>query len=210
MHKCSLAVANGSLLDDPLMMCSWVSNEAFLCGPSPLVFFCSVSRNFGRTPETPLFACSRTSWENASSELSPFRRSATSIGFAGSSKCRPRWSDFQPSHHVSTDDGEEGNGARADMWPEFLLQDLQKIALREIHPEDGVKLVVPRVRFGADGHRQRDEVLGRHVWNVCHHALEVADLFENANMTTEDMDIQLQAPPLSRRSSSRVPRLQPR
>src|SRR5580692_12899894 len=91
------------------------------------------------------------------------------------------------------------------MWPEFVLQDLQEVALRKVHLEDGVKLVVPGVRFGADGHRQRDELLGRHVWNVGHHALEVADLFKNANMATEDMDIELQAPPRSRRSSSRVP-----
>ena len=97
------------------------------------------------------------------------------------------------------------HGACTDMRPEFLLQDLQEVALREIHLEDGVKLVVPGVRFGADGHRQRDEVLGCHVWNVGHHALEVADLFKNANVATEDIDIQLQAPPRSRRSSSRVP-----
>src|SRR5580704_9132671 len=100
MHKCSLAVANGSLLEDPLMMCSWVSNEAFLCGPRPTCFFCSVSKNFGKTPETPLFACSRTSCKNGSSELSPCSNA-------------------------------------------FLLQDLQKVALRKVHLEDGVKLVVP-------------------------------------------------------------------
>src|SRR6266851_5866966 len=120
-------------------------------------------------------------------------------------QCGLRWSDLKPSNHVSTDNGEECNGARTDMRPEFLLQDLQEVALRKVHLEDGVKLVVPRVRFGADGHRQRDEVLGRHVWNVGHHAFEVADLFKNANVATEDMDIQLQAPPRSRRSSSRVP-----
>ena len=73
---------------------------------------------------------------------------------------------------------------------------LQEVALRKIHLENGVKLVVPRVRFGADGHRQRDEVLRHHVWNVSHHALEVADLFKNANVTTEDVDIQFQAPPV--------------
>src|SRR5438309_9647980 len=120
-------------------------------------------------------------------------------------QCGLRWSDLKPSNHVSTDNGEECNGARTDMWSEFLLEDLQEVALRKVHLEDGVNLVVPRVRFGADGHRQRDDVLGRHVWNVGHHALEVADLFKNANMATEDMDIQLQAPPRSRRSSSRVP-----
>src|SRR6202044_1183296 len=120
-------------------------------------------------------------------------------------QCGLRWSDLKPSNHVSTDNGEECNGARTDMRPEFLLQDLQKVALRKVHLENGVKLVVPRVRFGADGHRQRDEVLRRHVWNVSHHALEVADLFKNANAATEDVDIQLQAPPRSRRSSSRVP-----
>lgn len=91
------------------------------------------------------------------------------------------------------------------MWPEFLVQDLQEVALRKVHLKNGVELVVPRVRFGADGHRQRDEVLWHHVWNVSHHALEVADLFKNANVATEDVDIQLQAPPRSRRSSSRVP-----
>src|ERR1700733_9241270 len=120
-------------------------------------------------------------------------------------QCRPGWSDLESSHPVSTDNGEECNGVCTDMRPEFLLQDLQEVALRKVHLEDGVKLVVPRVRFGADGHRQRDEALGRHVWDVGRHALEVADLFKNANVATEDMDIQLQAPPRSRRSSSRVP-----
>src|ERR1700691_4704023 len=120
-------------------------------------------------------------------------------------QCGPRWSDLEPSNHVSTDNGEKCDWAGADMRPEFLLQNLQEVALRKIHLENGVKLVVPRVRFGADGHRQRDEVLRHHVWNVSHHALEVADLFKNANVTTEDVDIQFQAPPRSRRSSSRVP-----
>ena len=106
-------------------------------------------------------------------------------------QCGLRWSDPEPSNHVSTDDGEERNGARTDMRPEFLLQNLQEVALRKVHLENGVKLVVPRVRLSADGHRQRDEVLGRHVWNVGHHAFEVADLFKNANVATEDMDIQL-------------------
>src|ERR1700685_3596281 len=117
----------------------------------------------------------------------------------------PRRSDLEPSNHVSTDNGEKCDWVRADMRSEFLLQNLQEVALRKIHLENGVKLVVPRVRFGADGHRQRDEVLRHHVWNVSHHALEVADLFKNANVTTEDVDIQFQAPPRSRRSSSRVP-----
>ncbi len=52
-----------------------------------------------------------------------------------------------------------------------------------------MKLIVPRVRFGADGHRQRDQIFRRHVWNVGHHALEIADLFENANVAAEDVDI---------------------
>jgi len=43
----------------------------------------------GKTPETPLLACSRTSCENASSELSPLSNSATSIGLAGSSSTAP-------------------------------------------------------------------------------------------------------------------------
>src|SRR6202789_1967723 len=91
------------------------------------------------------------------------------------------------------------------MRPEFFLQDLQEVALRKVHLENGGKLVVPRVRFGADGHRQRDEVLRRRVWNVRHHALEVTDLFKNANVATEYLDIQRQAPPRSSCSSSRLP-----
>src|ERR1700691_3848752 len=121
-------------------------------------------------------------------------------------QCGPRWSDLEPSNHVLTDNGEECSRTRADMRPEFLLQDLQEVAFRKVHLENGVKLVVPPVRFGADGHRQRNEVLRRHFWNVGHHAPKVADLFKNANVATEDMDIQLQGPPpRSRRSSSRVP-----
>src|ERR1035438_991134 len=120
-------------------------------------------------------------------------------------QCGPRWGDLEPSNHVSTDNGEKCDWARANMRPEFLLHDLQEVALRKVHLENGVKLVVPRVRFGADGHRQRDQVLWHHVWNVSHHTLEVADLFKNANVATEDVDIQLQAPLRSRRSSSRVP-----
>src|ERR1700731_574673 len=104
-------------------------------------------------------------------------------------QCGLRWSDLKPSNHVSTDNGEECNGARTDMRPEFLLQDLQEVALRKVHLEDGVKLVVPRVRFGADGHRQRDEVLRRDLWNVGQYALEIADLFKDGNMTTKDMNI---------------------
>jgi hypothetical protein len=46
------------------------------------------------------------------------------------------------------------------------------------------------------GRRQRDEVLWRRVWNVSHHALEVADLFKNANVATEDVDIQLKRNPV--------------
>jgi len=66
---------------------------------------------------------------------------------------------------------------------------LQQIALRKVHLENGVKLVVPRVRFGADGHGQRDEVLRRDLWNVGQYALEIADLFKDGNMTTKDMNI---------------------
>jgi len=61
-------------------------------GPNPSCCWCccaSVSKNFGRTPETPLCARSRTKRENASSELSPLKSSPTSMGFAGSSSAAP-------------------------------------------------------------------------------------------------------------------------
>ena len=41
--------------------------------------------------------------------------------------------------------------------------------------------------------------------DVSHDALEVADLFQHCDVLAEDVDIQLHAPPRSRRNSSRVP-----
>src|ERR1035437_4149185 len=69
-----------------------------------------------------------------------------------------------------------------------------------------MKLVIPRIGLCLDGHSQRDEFFRRNVRQVGHHTLEVADLFEYANVLTEYVDVQLHAvPPRSRRSSSRVP-----
>src|SRR5271166_721218 len=120
-------------------------------------------------------------------------------------QCGSRCSDLQPSHHVPSDDRKESNRACADVRSELLLQNLQQVALGEIHAEDGVKLVVPKVGLRSHGHGQGYELLRGDIGNVAHDALEVANLFEHSDVLVEDMDIELHAPPRSRRNSSRVP-----
>jgi hypothetical protein len=88
---------------------------------------------------------------------------------------------------------------------EFFLQDLQEVALRKVHLEDGASWSSHGYDSARTGIVKETRFSGANVWNLGHHALEVADLFKNANVATEEMDIQFQAPPRSRRSSSSVP-----
>ena len=69
-------------------------------------------------------------------------------------------SHFEASHHAA-DDREQRDRTGPDVRPELLLQNLQKIALRQIHSEDWVKFLVPRIGLSADWHRQGNEVFGR-------------------------------------------------
>jgi hypothetical protein len=101
IQRYSLRAANGSRPDDPLMMCRLVNRVAFgwrsrlaLISTDVSLEPSSVSRNLGRMPDTPLVACSRTSSANACSELSPWSRSATSIGFGGSASTAPGTSTY--------------------------------------------------------------------------------------------------------------------
>src|ERR1039457_4067706 len=72
---------------------------------------------------------------------------------------RARCSDLQSSHHIPSDDGKEGNRACTNVRPKLLLQDLKKVPLREIHPEDGVKFVIPEIGFRSDWHGQGYKLL---------------------------------------------------
>jgi hypothetical protein len=59
---------------------------------------------------------------------------------------------------------------------------LQQISFRQIHLEDGVKLVVPHVRFRAYRHGERDELFQRRIRDVGQHALEITDRFEDSDV----------------------------
>jgi hypothetical protein len=141
-----------------------------MCGPSPTCF-CSVSKNLGRTGDaTPRMF---------SNELrKPLLRVVTFEQFGNFNRfCRfvqrcVRWSDLTPSHHISADNREERCWTRANNWPELLLQNLQQVTFRKVHLKNGMKLVILGVRFGADGHRQRDEVLRDYIWHPDDHRLE--------------------------------------
>ena len=93
MHRCSFSAAKGSCALLPLMMWRRVMRLALRCGAtlgavasSPS---CCASRNLGSTPDTPLVACSRTRAAKAASELSPFKRAATSMGLASAPRSAP-------------------------------------------------------------------------------------------------------------------------
>src|ERR1700677_579517 len=67
---------------------------------------------------------------------------------------RARRGDLNAADHVSSDDGKEGHGAGRDMRAELLLEYLQKVALREIHLENGMQRVVPYIGLGTHWHRE--------------------------------------------------------
>src|SRR5205807_10499169 len=79
------------------------------------------------------------------------------------------------------------------------------VAFRKIRLEYRMKLIIPYIRFCADGHGKRDEVFRRNIWKIGQHAFEIAHWLKNSNVPAMHMNIQPQALLRSRRSSSSEP-----
>ena len=152
----------GCAFDDVLMS----EQSGFFVRPvrqtSSLSSFSSVSRNLGRTPETPLLACSLTSSRKCCLSCHPLATRQLRSVLPAHRVC-PRRSDLKPSNHIPTDHGQQRARARSN----DAVRILPARPGADSPPGDSsgrwMELVVPWVRFGADGHRQRDEILGRDI-----------------------------------------------
>ena len=66
-------------------------------------------------------------------------------GLGGFVQLRARCRHLHAAHHIAANDGQQGDGAGADVRAKLFLQHLQQIALGQVHLQHGRELVVPHV-----------------------------------------------------------------
>ena len=103
-------------------------------------------------------------------------------------KLRAGCRHLQAPHHVAANDGQQSDGAGANVRAKLLLQHLQQVALGQVHLQHGRELVVPHVAFQPHGHGEGDKVVCSNVRVVGEHAFEVAGLFERGHFAAEHVD----------------------